>query len=301
MEKCGAFQSETFPEGEHITSSRCPQGNASHAPKGQTSLLWRICFRKACAAGEKMVYWKKMGLFGPDGGISDENEGFRGPFDGRGAGMRAGRRGCRNPCGGGVIRSVSAAEITPWSNGASVYVGGVALTSTGGAIVYATTDDSGNVITKGASADNYNIKWDGSTLTLKDAYITKGVSTPDYSSPVEGAAIGVFSTIGNAELTIQLAGSNTVDASKASKGVYVYSSSGTATLNITGSGSLNASGFQSGILVQSNNGNATLKIKTAKVTATSEIGDGVLVQAGGSSNASLSVDGGSLTATSGRS
>ena len=200
------------------------------------------------------------------------------------------------PAGGG-IQSVSAAEITPWINGDSVYVGGVALTSTGGALVYATTDDSGNVITKGASADNYNIKWDGSTLTLKDAYITKGVSTPDYSSPVEGAAIGVFSTIGNAELTIQLAGSNTVDASKASKGVHVYSSSGTATLNITGSGSLNASGSSSGIRVVSTSNAATLKIKTAKVTATSEFGIGVMVQAGESSNASLSVEGGSLTAS----
>ncbi len=178
-------------------------------------------------------------------------------------------------------------------------MGGVALTGSTESPAYATTDTSGNVITKGATAANYNIKWDGSTLTLKDAYITKGVSTPDYSSPVEGAAIGVFSTIGNAELTIQLAGSNTVDASKASKGVYVYSSSGTATLNITGSGSLNASGFQSGILVQSNNGNATLTIQNADVEAevTSAIGDGVFVQAGGSSNASLSVDGGSLTST----
>ena len=246
-----------------------------------------------------MVYWKKMGLFGPDGGISDENEGFRGPFDGRGAGMRAGRRGCRNPPAGGGIQSVSAAEITLLSNGDSVYVGGVALTGSTESPAYATTDTSGNVITKGATAANYNIKWDGSTLTLKDAYITKGVSTPDYSSPVEGAAIGVFSTIGNAELTIQLAGSNTVDASKASKGVHVYSSSGTATLNITGSGSLNASGFQSGIQVQSNSNNATLTIQGAVVGATvsSASGDGVVVQAGGSSNASLSVDGGSLIAT----
>ena len=178
-------------------------------------------------------------------------------------------------------------------------MGGVALTGSTESPAYATTDTSGNVITKGATAANYNIKWDGSTLTLKDAYITKGVSTPDYSSPVEGAAIGVFSTIGNAELTIQLAGSNTVDASKASKGVHVYSSSGTATLNITGSGSLNASGFQSGIQVQSNSNNATLTIQGAVVGATvsSASGDGVFVQAGGSSNASLSVDGGSLIAT----
>ena len=176
-------------------------------------------------------------------------------------------------------------------------MGGVALTGSTESPAYATTDTSGNVITKGATAANYNIKWDGSTLTLKDAYITKGVSTPDYSSPVEGAAIGVFSTIGNAELTIQLAGSNTVDASKASKGVHVYSSSGTATLNITGSGSLNASGFQSGIRVESNNGDATLTIQNADVTATSAYGDGVRVLADADKSASLTVDGGSLTAS----
>ena len=176
-------------------------------------------------------------------------------------------------------------------------MGGVALTGSTESPAYATTDTSGNVITEGATAANYNIMWDGSTLTLKDAYITKGVSTPDYSSPVEGAAIGVFSTIGNAELTIQLAGSNTVDASKASKGVYVYSSSGTATLNITGSGSLNASGFQSGIRVESNNGDATLTIQNADVTATSAYGDGVRVLADADKSASLTVDGGSLTAS----
>ena len=72
------------------------------------------------------------------------------------------------------------------ADGDTVYVGGVSLIGSIGAPVYATTDNSGNVITEGASAESYNIKWDGSTLTLNDSYITKGVSTPDYSSPVGG-------------------------------------------------------------------------------------------------------------------
>ena len=137
-----------------------------------------------------MVYWKKMGLFGPDGGISDENEGFRGPFDGRGAGMRAGRRGCRNPCGGG-IQSVSASDITLLSNGDSVYVGGENVTSGS----YWTTDANGNVTAytgEGTPTDNY-IHYDAgnNTLTLHNATIKEALEYGDNppNSLIPGAAI----------------------------------------------------------------------------------------------------------------
>lgn len=180
------------------------------------------------------------------------------------------------------------------ADGDTVYVGGVELTGSTSAPAYAKTDGSGNVSQEGAVANDYNIKWDGSTLTLKDAYITKYVN--EGNSAINGTAIGVANSSGNAELTIQLEGSNTVSAST---GVHVYSSSGTATLSITGSGSLNASGNMNGIKVQSNSNNAALAINNAKVTATSESGIGVSVQAGNSSDASLTVKGGSLT-TSGR-
>ena len=196
---------------------------------------------------------------------------------------------------GGVIRSVSAAEITLLSNGDSVYVGGVALTGSTESPAYATTDTSGNVITEGATAANYNIMWDGSTLTLKDAKIKGDTSSESLSVTV---GIYAFNSSGDVSLKIALEGVNEIF--KSSSGIWVYSSSSdTATLNITGSGSLNASGFQSGIQVQSNSGNATLTIQNADVEAevTSASGDGVYVRAGGSSNASLSVDGGSLTAT----
>lgn len=53
----------------------------------------------------------------------------------------------------------------------TVYVGGVELAGSSTSIAYATTNENGEVITEGATADNYNIKWDGSTLTLKNAYI----------------------------------------------------------------------------------------------------------------------------------
>ena len=58
------------------------------------------------------------------------------------------------------------------ADGDTVYVGGVELTGSTSAPAYAKTDGSGNVSQEGAVANDYNIKWDGSTLTLKDAYIT---------------------------------------------------------------------------------------------------------------------------------
>lgn len=183
------------------------------------------------------------------------------------------------------------------ADGNTVYVGGVALAGSSDSIVYATTNENGEVITEGAAADKYNIKWDGNTLTLKGAYITKEVSTPGLSSPVEGAAIGVYNQSGDANLTITLEGTNTIkDVSAA---IYVFASSGSASLTITGDGILSASsGFNPGIRVQSNTGNGTLAITGAKVTASSSSsGNGVQIRVGDGSNASLTVNSGSLTAT----
>lgn len=183
------------------------------------------------------------------------------------------------------------------ADGDTVYVGGVALTYNESTPVYATTDERGNVIKESASVDNYNIKWDGNTLTLKGAYITKEVSTSDLSSPVEGAAIGVYNQNGDANLTITLGGTNTIkDVSAA---IHVFAPSGSASLTITGDGILSASsGYNPGIRVQSNTGNGTLAITGAKVTASSSYsGNGVQIRCGDSSNASLTVNGGSLTAT----
>ena len=55
----------------------------------------------------------------------------------------------------------------------TVYVGGVELTGNTSAPAYANTDGIGNVSTTSATADNYNIKWDGSTLTLKNGLYYK--------------------------------------------------------------------------------------------------------------------------------
>ncbi|MCI7774615.1 MAG: Ig-like domain-containing protein [Enorma sp.] len=178
----------------------------------------------------------------------------------------------------------------------TVYVGGVALTGSSDGSVYATTNENGEVITEGATADNYNIKWDGNTLTLKGAYITKEVSTPGLSSPVEGAAIGVYNQSGDANLTITLEGTNTIE--DVSYGICVLAlSTGSANLTITGSDSLTASGSSRGIQVQSHNGDAAVSIQNAKVTATAEWASGVNVRCGTNSSASLTVNGGNLTSS----
>ena len=187
-------------------------------------------------------------------------------------------------------------------NGQVIYVGNVNVTSGG----YWTTGNDGTVTAftgEGTPADNF-IHYDATNnvLTLHNAVIKKGL---DYSESIQGgtyipgSAIGVFHQNGAAELTIQLEGTNTI--AEVSNGIYVLApsnSTGDASLTITGSGSLDTSGIQTGIRVQSNGGNATLSIENAKVTATaSSYGDGVLVQSKNDSSVSLTVDGGSLTAT----
>ena len=181
-------------------------------------------------------------------------------------------------------------------NGQVIYVGNENVTNGG----YWTTDSAGTVTAftgEGTPADNF-IYYDASrnTLTLHNATIRMSVSI-DTNTLLAGAAIGVLNQYGdgNAELTITLEGTNTI--AEVGKGIYVLASStGGATLTITGDGSLDASASQTGIWVQSNSGNATLTIRNAKVEATGT-SRGVNVQSHASSTASLTVDGGSLTAS----
>lgn len=187
-----------------------------------------------------------------------------------------------------------------------IYVGGEEVTSGG----YWMTDSEGNVIEysgTGTPTDNY-IHYDevNNVLTLHNTTIKKGL---DYSEGIQGgtyipgSAIGVLNLNGDAELTITLAGTNTIE--DVSTGIYVLahsSSTGDATLTITGSGNLDASGSLNGIMVQSNSGDATLTIQSTDVTLTSNSGNGVTVQAGsadssGGHTITLSVEGGSLTAS----
>ncbi len=183
--------------------------------------------------------------------------------------------------------------------GMKIYVGNEEVTSGG----YWTTDSDGNVTaytSTGTPTDNYiHYNAGNNTLTLHNATIKESVST-DTSTLIAGTAIGVVNSSGAAELTIQLEGDNTIE--DVSTGIYVLvhsSSTGDASLTITGSGSLDASGsYNPGIRVQSNTGNGTLTITGAKVTASSSNGgNGVQIRCGEGSDASLTVNDGSLTTT----
>ena len=150
------------------------------------------------------------------------------------------------------------------------------------------------------------------TLTLSGVTIQGGTST---GSVPYGA--GIYAQCNSGEsvsLTIELIGENTITGYY---GIYVNAeisadSYGTdASLTITGesNGSLKVSGSYHGIYVKSGTGGASLNINDASVVASSSSSysgyAGVCVQssanATGSPNISLSVDGGSLTASGGTS
>ena len=192
----------------------------------------------------------------------------------------------------------------------TLYVGGtlVSSNSDGG---YWTTDAQGK-LTKSTANDNWNVKYEPSTatLTLRRATIQRGTSTG--SVPYGAGIYAQGSSNQPVTLTIELIGENTITGTF---GIYVNaeinaSSYGTnATLTIMGdnNGSLEVSGSNNGIYVKSGTGNASLNIKDVAVTSSTNgsYAAGVYVMssanATGSPNISLSVNGGSLTASGGES
>ena len=117
-----------------------------------------------------------------------------------------------------------------------IYVGGVGLTGSEATPAYAKTDEYGTVSTEGATADNYNIKWDGETLTLNNAAITQGA--------LGGAAIWYCR---DSDLNIALVGTNTVtgpsgSGSGASYGIFAWDPNELIDLTISGDGSLTVTG-----------------------------------------------------------
>ena len=181
----------------------------------------------------------------------------------------------------------------------TVYVGGVALTGSTSNPAYATTnDDTGEVtVLVAAPSDNqWNIKWDGNTLTLDNANI---VGSYDATNNSESTGIYMSSSSGNVSLTIMLQGDN--NQVSGVSGIYVFSNYGDASLSISGTGSLTAEGTgygnYSGIMVQSSGGKAELTINNVDVTATNSNEQGIRLQPASTSLATLTVNGGSLTAS----
>lgn len=155
----------------------------------------------------------------------------------------------------------------------TVYVGGVALTGTESTPVYATTDADGNVTTKDATAENYNIMWDGETLTLQNAAI-KQAGEYTYTVQENGGEvekkekIAVYLASGNMNLV--LVGKNTVEtpdsSGSTSCGIHV---DGSLTISGQENASLSVSGGDSGGSSYGIHAFDTITINSGSVNATS--------------------------------
>ena len=173
-----------------------------------------------------------------------------------------------------------------------IFVGGVGLTSSEGNPAYAKTGADGAVTTEGANANDYNIKWDGSTLTLNNATITQGA--------LGGAAIWYYR---DSDLNIALVGANTVtgpsgSGSGASDGIFARDPNELIDLTISGSGSLTVTG---GGTVSESYGirtdNLIVQSGTGTVNATG--GDGAEDSHGIYARHNVTISGGDVTATGG--
>ena len=184
---------------------------------------------------------------------------------------------------------------------AEIYVGGVGLNGTPDAPAYATTDDDGNVSTGGANASNYNIKWDGATLTLNDATIKTG------SQISKDAGMTAIYREGSLDIVLQRA--NTVVSpavgNEMSTGIYVGPADmQTATqsygITISGDGSLDVSGSNaedSSIGIGAIMGDVTIESGTVIARGGATNGDnsaGIMTSAG-----DVIIHNGTVTATGG--
>ena len=193
-----------------------------------------------------------------------------------------------------------------------LYVGDQQVSS-GNDITYWTTDKSTGGLTKyEGNDDNWNVKYDPTTvtLTLSGATIQGGTNTG--SAPFGSGIYALSSSNQSVALTIKLIGTNTITGNY---GIYVDAQQGgtvgtNASLLIQNSGddgSLEVSGSSYGIYVKSGTGDASLTIKNAsvdaKTTQTYSSYAGVCVQSGSDATSSpqlsLAVNGGSLTASGG--
>ena len=192
----------------------------------------------------------------------------------------------------------------------SLYVGTYQITSSS-EITYLKAGSTEGSLVEGSETD-WTVKYDPSTatLTLSGATIT---GSGDITSTSKGAGIyAQCSSNQSVSLTIELIGNN--NTITGSYGIYVNAEMDTsiygtdASLTITSeyNGSLEVSGSNHGIFVKSGTGDASLNINDAsvmaKTTQTYSGYAGVYVQSSSEANSpqlSLTVNGGSLTASGG--
>lgn len=180
----------------------------------------------------------------------------------------------------------------------SLYVGDQQVINGNNTTFWTTDKSTGGLTEYEGNDDNWNVKYDPSTvtLTLKNATI-KGVYNNVNTS---GSGIYAASSSGPVSLNIVLEEENKVSGMY---GIDVSSSGGDASLNISGSGSLTVSGLSGngiGIFMSSQN-NANLTIEEASVTAlgSRDGGSGVrlITSQTGSPSLTIEVKGGSLQAS----
>ena len=175
----------------------------------------------------------------------------------------------------------------------TLWVGQTQITKSG----YWKTNADGTLTADGASESNYNVYYDGSgTLTLNNATIQGGdnVSRQD---PQDYGIYASSTTSQSVSLTINLIGTNTV---KGVGGIYIISDENSSLViqsDTNGSLEANGSGWN-GITISSDSSNASLTINNASVVANSETqgSHGVGINSRSSTELSLTVNGGSLTA-----
>ena len=201
--------------------------------------------------------------------------------------------------------ALAAGEDAP----ATLYVGNQQVIS-GTETTYWSTDPSTGNLTKSNASGNWNVKYESSsnTLTLNGATIN---GAHDATSPPYGSGIyALCSSNQSVALTIELIGTNTITGNfgiyvDAQQGETVGTNASLLIRNSSDTGILEVSGSFHGIYVISGTGDASLNINdasvVAKTTQTNSGYAGVCVQSGASAttspNISLSVDGGSLTAS----
>ena len=177
------------------------------------------------------------------------------------------------------------------ADGATVYVGSVKLTDSTETPAYATTDATTGIVTLGGDENTYNIKWDGETLTLRNAAIKQaGVHNNE--------SIAVYLASGNMNLV--LVGKNTVEApdseSVSSCGIHV---GGNLTIRGQDNGSLSVFG---GDTTNGNScgiyANGTITIESGTVNATGESASAASY--GIDAVGAVTIENGTVKATSGK-
>ena len=156
-----------------------------------------------------------------------------------------------------LLPATAFAAGTQKSENPPITVGNKELTGSAETPAYATTNETGTVITEGASETNYNVKWDGETLTLRDATV---IVTEDNPAAIERRA----------PFTLKLEGRNSITSLKDSDTHGILATTGDSgildpdapALTICGDGGLDVTGTVAGI---SSLGN--LIIKSGTVTA----------------------------------